>query len=309
VSRAWFKFYGRDYRDGVRDLPFDVVGIYSVLLTYMYEEPGGRIKDHDQRLARLVGCDIRMWKRARATLIEAGKLSVTADGFLTNARVEIEVTSAELLSEVRAKSGRSSRQLNDSDKPKSLKTESTPEANASNLPLYARALPESESDKDTSLRSVSLGASKSSKPKRAKAARGLIPLDMPMPEWAQGFASERGFVNGTASEMWTHFTAYHASKGTLSASVEGHWRTWVQNQVKYRGEQHGNRFGSAGANGVGHGSGARGKSRSAASIILESAAADALEPDPAGSLFGEPDADTEPFGGSLPRRVGGVGAG
>tara|TARA_R110000868_G_scaffold300642_1_gene561073 strand:- start:642 stop:1571 length:930 start_codon:yes stop_codon:yes gene_type:complete len=309
MSRAWFKFYGRDYRDGVRDLPFDVVGIYSVLLTYMYEEEGGRIKDHDQRLARLVGCDIRMWKRARSVLIEAGKLSVTDGGFLTNARVEIEVKSAELLSDVRAKSGRSSRQLRDSDAPKSLKTESPPEANASILPLYARASSESESDKDTSLRSVSLGASKPSKPKRAKAARELIPLEMPMPDWAQAFASERGFVNGTASELWTHFTAYHASKGTLSASIQGHWRTWVQNQVKFRGEQHGNRFGSASANSVRHGSGARGERRSAATIIMESALADSLEPDPAGSLFGEPDADTEPFGGSVPRRVGGVGAG
>ena len=140
-------------------------------------------------------------------------------------------------------------------------------------------------------------------------ARQLIPLDMAMPDDARAFAAERGFVNGSCDEMWTHFTAYHASKGTLSASVTGHWRTWVQNQVKFRGEQHGNRFGSAGANSAGHGSGARGQSRSAASLIMESAAADALQPEPSGSLFGGTDGDAEPFGGSVPRRVGGVGAG
>lgn len=277
MSRAWFKFYGRDYRDGVRDLPFDVVGIYSVLLTYMYEEEGGRIKDHDQRLARLVGCDIRMWKRARATLIEAGKLSVTEDGFLTNGRVEIEVKSAELLSEVRAKSGRSSRQLTDSNKPKSLKSESPPEANASVLPLYARALPESESDKDTSLRSVSLGASKPSKPKRTSAARQLIPIDLPMSEKDRAFAAERGFVNGTCDEMWTHFTAYHASKGTLSASIHGHWVTWVQNQVKFQGDRNGNRPSASGAVSERPRSEQRSRPRSATTILFELADQHELE--------------------------------
>lgn len=304
MSRAWFKFYGRDYRDGVRDLPWDVTGIYSVLLTYMYEEPGGRIKDNDQRLARLVGCDVRMWKRARATLIEAGKLSVTDDGFLTNGRVEIEVKSAELLSEVRAKSGRSSRQLTDSNKPKSLKTESPPEANAPDLPLYARALPESEPDKDTSLRSVSLGASKASKPKRAKAARQLIPIDLPMPDDARAFAAERGFMNGTCDEMWTHFTAYHASKGTLSASIPGHWRTWVQNQVKFRGERNGNQSGFARANSAGLGGGARSQPRSAASIILECQRADELELEPQPAV-GDPDAG--PVVEGLPLRIGRAG--
>lgn len=308
MSRAWFKFYGRDYRDGVRDLPFDVVGIYSVLLTYMYEEEGGRIKDHDQRLARLVGCDIRMWKRARATLIEAGKLSVTQDGFLINARVEIEVTSAELLSEVRAKSGRSSRQLTDSDKPKSLKTESPPEANASILPLYARALPESESDKDTSLRSVSLPASKASKPKRAAKPKREIPADLAMTDQARAFAAERGFVNGTCDEMWLAFTSWHAANQKTSADFEASWRTWVINQKKFRGDDNGNRFGSAGANGARHGSGARSGPRSAATIIMESAAADALQPEPDGSLFGGDDDQFGHASGSLPRRVGGVGA-
>lgn len=223
MSRAWFKFYGRDYRDGVRDLPFDVVGIYSVLLTYMYEEEGGRIQDQDQRLARLVGCDIRMWKRARATLIEAGKLSVTEDGFLTNGRVEIEVKSAELLSEVRAKSGRSSRQLTDSNKSKSLKSESPPEANASVLPLYARALPESESDKETSLRSVSRRASRKTR---------LAP-DAVLNLVNRAYATEHEILNGSADAMWVAFRDHHVAKGNLMADWDAAWRNWVRRSPSF----------------------------------------------------------------------------
>ena len=223
MSRAWFKFYGRDYRDGVRDLPFDVVGIYSVLLTYMYEEEGGRIQDQDQRLARLVGCDIRMWKRARATLIEAGKLSVTEDGFLTNGRVEIEVKSAELLSEVRAKSGRSSRQLTDSNKPKSLKIESPREANAPDLRLYARASPESESDKDTSLRSVSV---------RSKRKTAIAP-DAVLNLVNRAYATKHDVLNGSADAMWESFRDHHAAKGNLMADWDGAWRGWVRRSHEF----------------------------------------------------------------------------
>lgn len=303
MSRAWFKFYGRDYRDGVRDLPFDVVGIYSVLLTYMYEEEGGRIQDQDQRLARLVGCDIRVWKRARATLIEAGKLSVTEDGFLTNGRVEIEVKSAELLSEVRAKSGRSSRQLTDSNKPKSLKSESPPEAIASVLPLYARASPESESDIPTSLRSV---GSPASKPKRsAPRPKIFVPADLPITDRARAFAAERGFINGSVAELWLGFTSWHAANRKLTADVEASWQTWVIRQ----GDRNGNRSGPSGANSAGHGSRPRGQPRSAATIIMESAAADALQPEPDGTLFGGDDAEPGLGAGLVPRRVGGVGAG
>jgi uncharacterized protein YdaU (DUF1376 family) len=273
VSRAWFKLYGRDYRDGVRELPWDVTGIYSVLLTLMYEEQGGRIKDHDQRLSRLIGCDIRLWRRAKKALVEAGKLHQTTDGFLTNTRVEIEQRSAEHLSEVRAISGRSSRQLTNSKAPKSRKTKEAPPANAPKLPLYARALPESEPDiPSTSLRSVE-GETRA---RKRAAPKHPIAIDLPITEKARAFAAERGFLNGAVEGMWTHFTAYHAGKGTMTASVEASWRTWVMNQQKFQGERNGNGSGVAGDRGAGPRTGARTQPRSAASIIMERALADEL---------------------------------
>lgn len=290
MSRAWFKFYGRDYRDGVRDLPWEVTGIYSVLLTLMYEEEGGRIRDHDHRLARLVGCDIRLWKRARATLIEAGKLHVTEDGFLTNSRVETETKAQAAISEVRRKSGTSSAQVRHksetsseqlavSNAPKSKKTKDPPPANAQILPLYARALPESESDiPSTSLRSVE-GEPAPKKRAPKPSSKTLIPMDLPMSEQARAFAAARGFLNGSVETMWTHFTAYHAAKRTETASVEASWRTWVMNQQKFQGERNDNRPGSARDLGQRPGSGSRPQPRSAATIIMERALEDELATD------------------------------
>jgi hypothetical protein len=104
-----------------------------------------------------------------------------------------------------------------------------------------------------------------------------IQIDEPMPDAARAFAAERGFVNGTLDEMWTHFTAYHAGKGTLTGSVEASWRTWVLNQVKFQGERNEQRIGFAGNRGEGARAGARSQPRSAATIIMERALADELD--------------------------------
>lgn len=223
MTRAWFKFYGRDYRDGVRDLPWDVTGIYSVLLTLMYEEKDGRIKDHDQRLCRLVGCDIRLWRRARKTLLEAGKLHITDDGFLTNDRIEIEQKSAEHLSEVRAISGRSSRQLTNSDSAKSRKTHDPPPANAEILPLYARALPESESERTPSLRS---GVTRKRAPKTPISSEAKL-----SPE-GRAYADTHG-LNGTADAVWEHFRDHHYANGNRFVDWDAAWRNWVRNQSRF----------------------------------------------------------------------------
>lgn len=234
MSRAWFKFYGRDYRDGVRDLPFDVVGIYSVLLTLMYEEQGGRIRDHDQRLCRQIGCDIRMWRRTRKALIEAGKLHVTEDGFLTNDRVEIEAKSAEHLSEVRAISARSSRQLTDSDKPKSRKTKEPHEAIAPDLPLYARAFPESESEVPKEINS--LGTPRSRKKSKRSATEQTLPAE---PTFAmRRDAAEHGLANGSVEHEFRGWRDYHLARATPIADHEASFRTWLRNRDAFARPKH-----------------------------------------------------------------------
>lgn len=258
TSRPWFKFYGRDYRDGVRDLPWEVTGIYSVLLTLLYEE-GGRIKDHDQRLSRMIGCDVRLWKRARATMMEAGKLTLTEDGFLSNPRCAAEVRSAELVAQLSDKSAIATEQLTVSNTPKPQKTKDPPSEKAA---LAGAKSQKAESEETPSLRS---GVSR----------RHRVAADLAMSDRSRAYAADHGFLNGRSDALWERFTAHHAAKGTMFADTEAGWRTWVLNEIKFQGERDG-RTGAADALGQRTGAAVRSKSRSAASVILERAAQDEL---------------------------------
>lgn len=271
MSRPWFKFYGRDYRDGVRDLPWDVTGIYSVLLTLLYED-GGRIKDHDQRLSRMIGCDIRLWKRARATMLAAGKLTLTEDGFLSNPRCAAEVRSAELVEHLSDKSPIANRQLTISNRPKPLKNHDPPDKIAS---LTRAKSQKAESEETPSLRS---GVSR-------QPPRTAIGIDAVMTDVERAFAAGKGFVNGNADALWERFRSYHSAKGTKFAKPEAAWRTWVLNEIKFQGERDGNGTGAGFRFAGSQGPPARPQSRSAATIIMERAAADEMDDGGGGDVF------------------------
>lgn len=302
MSRAWFKFFGRDFRDGVRGvLTLEEAGAYTIVLSLIYETEN-RLLDDERIICAHLNVDGRVWRRIRRRLIECGKLSLE-DGLLVNARATSELSSALLVSEVRQKSGRSGGQQSGKSRAKPLKTPETGEAFASNELLYARAFQNTEADIPTSLRSVGMAETPPKKPKRQPASKQLISMDLPITDAARAFAAERGFVNGTALEMWTHFTAYHDAKRTQTGSIEASWRTWVQNQIKFQGDRNGNQPSAARAYGSGHGGGARPQPRSAASIILEHQRADELE------LLQPQSADDErgagPSLGVLPLRIAG----
>lgn len=105
MSRPYFKFYGRDFRDGVRPLNLEEVGAYTLLLTLIYDA-GGAIPDDARAIQRHLGCDPRVWKRVRQRLLDHGKLSLTRAGSLTNARAEKEIAETVRVSEIRAENGR-----------------------------------------------------------------------------------------------------------------------------------------------------------------------------------------------------------
>ena len=106
MSRPWFKFYTRDFRDGVRRMSPETTGVYVLVLSLIYERADGKLADIDADICADLSLDRRLWKRVRAELIERGKLTAS-DGFLVNARAAIEVRRAEDVAQLRQKSGRS----------------------------------------------------------------------------------------------------------------------------------------------------------------------------------------------------------
>lgn len=104
MSAPGFFLYTRDFRDGVRRLAEDEVGVYVLFLTVLYETPNGRMRDHDADVADDMGRDVRVWKRVKKRLIELGKI-VSRDGWLSNPKADIEIAKRQALSEVRSEAG------------------------------------------------------------------------------------------------------------------------------------------------------------------------------------------------------------
>lgn len=220
--RPWFKFFGRDFRDGVRGvLSLEEAGAYAIVLTLIYETEN-RLLDDERIICAHLNVDIRIWRRIRRRLIEAGKLDACG-GLLTNARATSEITSAELIAEVRRTSGRSGGKQSGEVRANRLKTNDMDEANASNGLLYARALPESDTDITPSLRS---GVT------RQRSSKTSISQDAKLSAEGRAYAETHG-LNGTADAVWEHFRDHHYSKGNRFVDWDAAWRNWVRNQKRF----------------------------------------------------------------------------
>lgn len=84
----FFKFQLADYIVGTRGMELAHEGAYIRFLVLLYEN-GRAFPDDDRAMARRMDLDIRVWRRMRATLIEAGKIQLRS-GCLTNRRFEDE---------------------------------------------------------------------------------------------------------------------------------------------------------------------------------------------------------------------------
>ena len=90
-------------------MSLEEVGAYALLMDHMYMK-GGPIKDTPTFIAGLLGVDVRVWHRIRASLLRKGKITETGDGFLFNRRVSDELEDQAELRKKRSKAGRVSGQ-------------------------------------------------------------------------------------------------------------------------------------------------------------------------------------------------------
>lgn len=86
-----FRFYPTDFLDGTHSMSASEVGDYVRILAWLYDQDG-RVAYNPQALRFLLRCvrSIDADKRVRR-LIDLGKLSIDADGFLHNGRVDKEL--------------------------------------------------------------------------------------------------------------------------------------------------------------------------------------------------------------------------
>ncbi|WP_051321101.1 DUF1376 domain-containing protein [Rhizobium mesoamericanum] len=89
----WFQ---DDFLGGIRGMKAQEIGIYTVLLNEMYNR-GVALDQSDERLARMCGADVRVFKRVLADLIDDEKI-IRLNRGLWNVRCENAFTSrAEML--------------------------------------------------------------------------------------------------------------------------------------------------------------------------------------------------------------------
>lgn len=90
----WFKCNPQDLLDGLLDLDTEEQGPYMVVLSLIYIR-GAPLPDDARWLAGNCKVSVRRWNVIRAALIAKGKLFVTADGRLMNARAAAEIGCSE----------------------------------------------------------------------------------------------------------------------------------------------------------------------------------------------------------------------
>lgn len=147
-KNVWHKRYHGDALNGYMGLTLEQRGAYTTILDLLYDsdwEVG--IPDRERWLAGHLNVSVRRWRGLREELIEAGKIDII-DGQISNFRYRKERELAASLSRKRSESGASGGEKSGETRRKAAENRQSGEANASDLPLYTRAL-EAELDTDT----------------------------------------------------------------------------------------------------------------------------------------------------------------
>jgi uncharacterized protein YdaU (DUF1376 family) len=92
-SAPWHKRYHSDALAGFMSLDLEERGAYQTLLDLIYDR-GGPIADNERLLSGYMGCSLRKWRAVRDQLLAKGKIGITNDGLITNARAEFELENA-----------------------------------------------------------------------------------------------------------------------------------------------------------------------------------------------------------------------
>lgn len=102
----WYKRDPKDALDGMFMLSLEERGAYNTVLDLIYANDD-RLVDDDRFLAGHMRCDLRVWKRIKARLVELGKLSLEG-GYIRNIRATSTLMQAAGTADVNATNGRKS---------------------------------------------------------------------------------------------------------------------------------------------------------------------------------------------------------
>lgn len=122
----WYKRDPVAALEGMSNLTLEECGAYNKVLDLIYARDGA-VDDDDRFIAGWLRCDVRVWRRIRARLIDLKKLYVDA-GSLRNSRADREVDRGLSMVASASEAGKASARKREADKSKDKNLAETPVA-------------------------------------------------------------------------------------------------------------------------------------------------------------------------------------
>jgi uncharacterized protein YdaU (DUF1376 family) len=212
----WFKFFPRDFLDGVRGMTLEERGAYFTLLALMYDREGA-IPEDERWLCGNLDCDPRVWRRLRDRLSRLGKIIPDVNGTISNARAIEEITSALSTAQLRRKSAVAGGYQSGKMRRLSLKDNDKNEASGE-----ANAEQSTEREYRTPL----------SPPKGAERGHRLSE-DWAPDDALRSYAADLGLTPSETEAAASDFSAYWRGRTDRTArKTAGGWRQAFQNRLR-----------------------------------------------------------------------------
>jgi len=236
MSRPWFKFFTRDFRDGVRRLTLEQVGAYTLVLSLMYDSPGGRLVDDEEAIMAHTGMSRRVWRRLRAELLSHGKIAIDA-GCIVNSRVLKEQSLAEVSAKFRRSFGQVGGINSGKSRREAKENKQLAEASASIL-LQPDTRDTEGRDTKTDKSVLDSAQNARSETKASRKRQKVVSTELSMPTQPLlamiEHAAENGFVGDELRSQFAKWRDYHIANATQIADQAASWRTWIGNAVEFR---------------------------------------------------------------------------
>lgn len=230
---AWYKRDPRAALTGMMELTLEERGAYNTILDLIYDREGD-VPDDDRFIAGWCRCDVRVWKRIKARLVDLGKLYVEA-GKLRNERADRGVDEALSRVASAADAGRAS------GRKRSSKSRDDKDLGRTAVPTPVATNKEVRSKKEK-------GDSPLDPPvQRTKGSR--IPADWQLSDADRDYARKHGFTDARIDRMHEEFVNHWKSvpgqKG-LKLDWSATWQNRVLQVLEWKGSGR-----SSGGNGGG----------------------------------------------------------
>jgi uncharacterized protein YdaU (DUF1376 family) len=208
----YFRFYPSDFMTGVRGMTAQEVGVYTMLLCLIYEA-NGPVENNPLRLATYCGMRLAAFDRTCEKLIALGKI-VEANGHLSNARAEAEISKRADDLEIASTAGKASWQ-------KRQEKQGTQEASVK-PPLNHTDTDTEKKERDTIV-------------SQKKSVRGSrLGPDWTLPDDWRQWALDQGLAGSVIDREADRFRDYwigKSGKDAAKADWQATWRNWVRKLV------------------------------------------------------------------------------